>query len=75
MKTDTKNQIITLLQKKGPQGPSSIAASLQISPQMAHRHLKNLQLTGDIRKQGAPPKVLYIAVDKHPPYPFPVLPD
>lgn len=75
MKTNTKNQIAQLLLKAGPKGPSSIAASLQISPQMVHRHLKAMHLSGDIKKQGTPPKVLYMIVERQSSHLFPTLPD
>nr|MDQ2993744.1 winged helix-turn-helix domain-containing protein [Pseudomonadota bacterium] len=68
-----KNQLLDLLRQKGPVGPSAIASTLQISPQMVHRHLKNLLKSGEVRKQGMSPKVLYFAIEKHSSYPFPVL--
>ena len=74
MKTATKSQVLKLLQEQGPAGPSAIALSLQISPQMVHRHLKSLLTSGDIKKQGVPPKVLYFAIDKQPLHQFPALP-
>lgn len=73
MKTSTKNEILKLLEEQGPAGPSAIASTLQISPQMVHRHLKNLLMSGDIRRQGEPPKVLYFAVVKQATYQFPIL--
>lgn len=73
MKTETKNVILKLLQEVGPTGPSAIATALQISQQMVHRHLKSLLMSGAIRKQGAPPKVLYFANEKSRPHQFPIL--
>jgi hypothetical protein len=68
-----KSQILKLIKEQGPSGPSVIASALQISAQMVHRHLKSLLMAGDIRKQGAPPKVLYFAAEKRMAYPFPIL--
>lgn len=73
MKTDMKIKILQLLQKQGPMGPTAISTRLQISPQMVHRHLKNLLMTRDVRRQGEPPKVLYIAALKPITHQFPVL--
>jgi hypothetical protein len=73
MKTETKNLILKLLQEQGPSGPSAIATALQISLQMVHRHLKSLLMSGDIRRQGAPPKVLYFPNEKASAYQFPIL--
>jgi hypothetical protein len=75
MKTETKNLILKLLQEQGPTGPSAISTALHISQQMVHRHLKSLLQSGDIRKQGAPPKVLYFTNEKRLTYPFPILPN
>ncbi len=68
-----KDQLLALLRNKGPIGPSAMATALKISPQMVHRHLKNLLMAGEIRKQGASPKVLYFAIEKRPSYRFPEL--
>jgi len=73
MKTETKSLILKLLQDQGPTGPSGISTALQISPQMVHRHLKHLLASGEIKKQGAPPKVIYFTIDKEPTYLFPTL--
>lgn len=76
MNLETKQQILKLLTEHGPIGPSAIASALQISPQMIHRHLKSLLISGKIRKQGTPPKVLYFAItEKETPHHFPTLPD
>ncbi len=74
MKTQTKQHILQLLKEQGPTGPTAISSLLNISPQMVHKHLKTLMQSGDIRRQGTPPKVLYLAADKKPLYEFPTLP-
>lgn len=70
MNTDTKTNLLKLLKARGPMGPSAIAAVLQISPQMVHRHLKRLLLLGEIRRQGVSPKVLYFVQERRSEYVF-----
>lgn len=73
MKTQTKDHILRLLREQGPTGPTAISSLLNISPQMVHKHLKSLIQSGDIKKQGTPPKVVYLAADKQPSFQFPPL--
>lgn len=61
MNTDTKDQLLALIRQSGPISPAKLAQHLQISTQMAHRHLKDLLATNKIQKIGTPPKVFYIA--------------
>ena len=72
MKTNTSLSILNIL-AAGPLGPSAISSKLQITPQMVHRHLKKLLANEQIRKQGAPPKVLYFANEKRSNFAFPQL--
>ena len=73
MKAKNHDQIVEILQKQGPMGPTAIAAELFITPQMVHRHLKRLITENRVRKQGMPPKVLYFAVTEQPIVSFPTL--
>ena len=59
MKTDTKQQIKSLLAENTTLSPKELSAKLQISPQALHRHLKALLESKDIIKLGAAPKVRY----------------
>ena len=74
MKTDMNEQVLEIIKKNGPLGPSSMAEHLQISVQMVHRHLKSLITSGQIKKKGSAPKVLYFAVEPTDLKEFPSLP-
>lgn len=73
MNSDTKTQLFELIEESGPIAPSTLSSRLHISPQMVHRHLKNLLKSGDILKLGSPPKVLYTVAEQTPSYDFPQL--
>jgi phosphoribosylpyrophosphate synthetase len=59
MKSNTKNQVIEIINKNGRMRPSELSQALNISPQMLHRHLKTLIAEGTIQKLGVPPLTFY----------------
>ncbi len=59
MKTETRNQIIKIINKKGPMRPFDLTHLLKISPQALHRHLRNLVSEGVIEPKGSPPSTRY----------------
>lgn len=63
MKTDTKTRLFEYIRSSGPVGPTDIANYLEISTQMAHRHLNALVKEGKIIKEGKSPMVVYQALD------------
>lgn len=59
MKTQTKFQIVKLIEKSGPSRPADLSAKLGISPQALHRHLKKLSEQGILEPLGTPPFTRY----------------
>lgn len=59
MKTNTKSQIIEFIKKNGQASPKQIVDFMNLSPQIIHRHLKELLLEKQILKIGKSPKVYY----------------
>ena len=58
MRTNTKNKILKLLEKRD-QTVTEIARKLNFSNQIIHRHLKDLMVQNKIGKKGKMPKVFY----------------
>ncbi len=53
MKTETRAQILKIIQEKGKVRPIELRKSLNISAQMIHRHLRNLTERGIVEIKGA----------------------
>jgi DNA-binding MarR family transcriptional regulator len=63
MDKKTIHEALKLIKIHGPIGPTKLAEKLQISTQMAHRHIKSLLKDNEIKKIGSPPKVFYVTTE------------
>lgn len=59
MVTDTKKRIITYIAEKDKASAHEITRYIGFSPQIIHRHLKDLVRKGELYKSGKAPKVFY----------------
>ncbi|NBT57853.1 winged helix-turn-helix transcriptional regulator, partial [bacterium] len=59
MKSDSKQQIVDILNKKGKLSVHYLSEKLKLSPQMVHRHLKDLIQQGLVSRLGSAPKTEY----------------
>jgi len=73
MNKKTIDEALKLIKKHGPIGPTKLAEKLQISTQMAHRHIKSLLKDKKIKKIGSPPKVFYVTTKEKGLFEFPKL--
>ena len=60
MKTNTKSQIIKIIEKSKKVRPVDLVRTLKISPQAIHRQLKTLVQEGVLAAQGTPPSTCYV---------------
>lgn len=60
MKTETRSQIVKIIEQNGPIRPSELVQLLNISPQAVHRHLRALVSAGVIESKGRPPSTCYV---------------
>jgi hypothetical protein len=59
MKTQTRAQILKIIEKNGKVRPSELCVSLKISPQAIHRHLRSLSEQGIVEAKGSAPFTQY----------------
>lgn len=59
MRTKTKNEIVNIIRKKKSIAPKELVRTLKLSPQIIHRHLKELIARGSIEKIGNSPYTKY----------------
>jgi len=59
MKTQTRSQILKLIEKNGKVRPSELRKALKISSQAIHRHLRSLTENGIIEAKGSAPFTEY----------------
>lgn len=59
MKTETRSDILKLIEKRGPLRPSEVRRTLNLSPQIIHRHLKTLVAQGLVEVKGSTPFTQY----------------
>ncbi len=59
MKTQTKKQLIEMIEKKGALRPKELSDCLKISPQALHRHLNQLVDEGKLIRISSPPYTKY----------------
>jgi hypothetical protein len=60
MKTQTRSEILKLIDKNGPIRPFELCAILKLSNQAIHRHLKSLVEQGIVELKGTPPFTQYL---------------
>lgn len=63
MKTETRRQLIEIIENNGPSRPFDLARLLKISPQAVHRHLKFLVSAGILEARGTAPATRYMIAD------------
>jgi DNA-binding transcriptional ArsR family regulator len=59
MKTQTRSQIVKMIDENGMMRPIELARALKLSPQAIHRHLRRLAEAGVLEARGAPPFTQY----------------
>src|SRR5258706_9152329 len=59
MKTQTRSQILKIIEKKGKVRPSELRGFLNMSAQIIHRHLRNLVKQGMVEARGSTPFTQY----------------
>lgn len=59
MKTGTKQRIVEIIKKQGKARPVELYVSLNLSPQIIHRHLKDLVTAGILESKGSAPTTYY----------------
>lgn len=60
MKTETRSQILKIIEKKRSVRPSELRQSLKISAQAIHRHLRTLAEQGLVEAKGSAPFTRYV---------------
>src|SRR5438445_4587146 len=59
MRTETRSHILKIIEKHGKARPADLRASLKISAQAIHRHLRSLVEQGVLEAQGSAPFTRY----------------
>ena len=64
MKTETRAQILEIIESESGTRPADLIQALALTPQAIHRHLKSLLAEGRLERQGAGPTVRYFIAGK-----------
>lgn len=70
MKSESKQQIADIINKKGKVSVHYLSGKLNLSPQMVHRHLKDLIQQGLVSRLGSAPKTEYQSLSNGPTKPL-----
>ncbi|NDC22943.1 MAG: winged helix-turn-helix transcriptional regulator [Proteobacteria bacterium] len=70
MNSESKQQIIEIINKKGKVSVHFLSEKLKLSPQMVHRHLKDLIQQGLVSRLGSAPKTEYQSLSNGPTKPL-----